>query len=103
MTGGLPPASEVAHGAGSVLQVVDVAPDSPFGTPDKIGFDPSGRTMTVVVDPQTPAYLYAASEYSGVWRSTDAARHWQWASTGLTTGHTILSGEALAIDANDPL
>ena len=38
----------------------------------------------VVVDPLHPSTLYAASEYAGVWRSTDGARHWHWASTGLT-------------------
>src|SRR6516165_11559983 len=86
------------------LRVTDVSPDAPAGRPqDANAADPSGRILSVVIDPTHDAVMYAASEYSGVWKSTDAGLTWQQASIGLRSGLTRFSyGPFLAIDALDP-
>jgi len=68
--------------------------------------DPSGRVLTVVVDPTTPANLYAASEFAGVWKSTNSATTWTQSSAGLTMSDLWApgagAGPVLAIDETNP-
>ena len=51
-----------------------------------------------MIDPQHPANLYAAFEYGGVFKSTDAGVSWSPANSGLTDAQGSSSTVALAID-----
>ncbi len=97
------PIGAAASRPGSVLrpvfQVTDVSPDRSFGAPGG-GPATGGRIMNVVVDPRSAGFVYAAGEFSGVWKSTNAARTWFQSSAGLTTGRSRASG--LAVDAVNP-
>ena len=93
----------------SLLKVTDVSPDAPYGTSqDSNGTDPSGRIVSLVIDPTNDSILYAASVYSGVWKSVDGGRTWDQASFGLRSGFSVAGdpnnngGPALAIDSTDP-
>lgn len=89
-----------ARAAGPVIQVTDVSPNRPFGSPHDTDVDPSGRMVALAADPHAGT-LYAASERAGVWRSMDGAHTWTWASGGLENGRSIFK-DALAIDDVDP-
>jgi hypothetical protein len=67
------------------LQAADVSPDFPFGSP-KVNMD--GRIPTVLIDPSNDSILYAAAEWTGVWKSTDGGQNWEQASRGLRNGLT---------------
>ena len=90
--------------APSLLNKTDVSPDAPFGTPqDSNGEDPSGRILSLVIDPTNDSILYAASLYSGVWKSVDGGHSWGQASAGLRSGLTqSFGGPFLAIDTINP-
>jgi hypothetical protein len=61
--------------------------------------------ISVVVDPNNPQFVYAASDLSGVWKSTDAAHTWKQAVTGLLNGTSVGSDafhtHPLAIDGTN--
>jgi photosystem II stability/assembly factor-like uncharacterized protein len=57
-----------------------------------------GEVSALVVDPRTPANVYAGTNGGGVFRSRDAGKHWAPVNTGLTD-RGILS---LAIDPTTP-
>jgi hypothetical protein len=52
----------------------------------------------VIVDPNHDNVLYAASEWAGIWKSTDRAQSWQQTSAGLRSGLTAELPNVLAID-----
>jgi|SRR5579884_2995482 len=85
-------------GSSSPLKIVDVSPDAPYGSTFREGDTPIGRIVAVVVDPNNENVLYAASEWAGIWKSTDKARTWQQASNGLRNGLTQELPSVLAID-----
>jgi hypothetical protein len=98
-----------AQQAPSTLQVTDVSPDGPYGmAQDANGSDPSGRIVSLVIDPTSDSVLYGASTYSGVWKSTDGGKTWNQASAGLRSGFSVAGdnsdngGPALSIDARNP-
>ena len=64
---------------------VDVSPDFPFGAPN-INMD--GRIMGMVLDPGNNSVVYAAGEWTGVWKSVDGAHTWVQSSHGLRNGIT---------------
>jgi hypothetical protein len=68
------------------LRITDISPDSPFGTASD-GTDPAGKVAGIAVDPDGRT-MYAASEYAGVWKSTDAGRTWTQSGHGLRTGRS---------------
>ena len=86
----------------SVLVVTDVSPDSSFGSPS-FGVThgvTSGRVNGIAADPAVDAVLYAASEWAGVWKSTDGANSWTQTSYGLRSGATAKgAGPVLAVEA----
>lgn len=83
----------------SLLRITDVSPDRPWGAaPGNREQDPGGQVDAIAIDPNNERIIYAASETAGVWKSIDAARSWEWSSTGLRNGATITVGPALAID-----
>jgi hypothetical protein len=82
-----------------VLQSTDVSPDFPFGS-TKINL--AGRIPTVLIDPSNDSFLYAAAEWTGVWKSIDGGKSWQQASQGLRNGVTReFAYPNLAIDASN--
>jgi len=58
-----------------------------------------GIITALAVDPQTPSTLYAATQDSGVFKSTDTGNSWSPANSGLPTDSFVL---ALAIDPQTP-
>jgi hypothetical protein len=60
----------------------------------------------VVVDPSNDNTLYLATDIAGVWKSTDAARHWSPANNGIrnpmTTSSTYYGLRPLGIDPTNP-
>ena len=72
--------------ATSQLKTADVSPDMPYLWAKDVS--PSGRIYSIVIDPSNKNVLYAASEWAGVWKSTDFGQSWSQASTGLRTGIT---------------
>jgi opacity protein-like surface antigen len=68
------------------IVVRDVSPEARSQTGD--GRSPAGKMMAIVADPVDPRNVYAASQWAGVWRSTDAGRSWAQASRFLATGST---------------
>jgi hypothetical protein len=58
--------------------------------------------VAVVADPEDARNVYAASEFAGVWKSTDSGRNWKRSSQGLRSGITSRDGRALVIDSHDP-
>ena len=83
-----------------MLTIRDPSPDMGFGQilPGQAGS--AGRVLSLAMAPDGKT-LYAAAEISGVWKSTDAARHWAHASNGLRNGFT--AGHAsLAVDGKNP-
>jgi photosystem II stability/assembly factor-like uncharacterized protein len=58
----------------------------------------AGCILALVIDPQTPANLYAAFQYGGVFKSTDAGATWNAANSGLSPKNAV----ALAIDPASP-
>ena len=83
----------------SPLSMTDVSPDADFGSHDTNSTDPGGRIVSLVIDPNNPLILYAASELAGVWKSLDGAHHWKPVSTGLRTNIPAQTNQALAIDS----
>jgi len=81
-----------------IFHVTDISPDSSFGEPGGHN-DPTGRIKHVVVDPRNADLLYASSEFSGVWKSTNGGRTWFQSSGGLMAGRSQELG--LAIDEAD--
>jgi photosystem II stability/assembly factor-like uncharacterized protein len=62
----------------------------------------AGCILALVIDPQTPANLYAAFQYGGVFKSTDAGATWKAANSGLSPGTPFSTAVALAIDPGSP-
>jgi photosystem II stability/assembly factor-like uncharacterized protein len=59
--------------------------------------------LELVVDPQDSGNLYAAFQYGGVFKSTDAGTTWKAANSGLSPpGTPFSSAVALAIDPGSP-
>src|SRR5215831_4184193 len=82
------------------LQTFDISPDFPFGASST---DLDGRIPGLVIDPFNKSVLYAAGEWTGIWKSTDGARTWRQSSNGLRNGITQeYAWPNLAIDANNP-
>jgi hypothetical protein len=67
---------------------VDVSPDFPYGTTALESFNMDGRIVGLALDPNNNSILYAASEWSGVWKSVDGAHTWVQTSHGLRNGLT---------------
>jgi photosystem II stability/assembly factor-like uncharacterized protein len=71
---------------------------------------PATCVVALVIDPQTPANLYAAFRYGGVFKSTNAGATWKAANSGLKAANCCLSPwpedspsyVALAIDPGSP-
>jgi hypothetical protein len=96
-----------------VLLPIDISPDDPSNyTSTGVGNNAAGRIKALVVDPNDPTVVYAAAEFSGIWKSTTGAvwegsggnghstagqMKWFQASDGLGSGLTA-GGIALAID-----
>lgn len=58
---------------GQPLATKDVSPDqSVFFYAKQGDSDPAGRIKSMVIDPNNDSILYAAAEFSGVWKSTTA-------------------------------
>ena len=58
---------------GQPLAAKDVSPDqSVFFYAKQGDSDPAGRIKSMVIDPNNDSILYAAAEFSGVWKSTTA-------------------------------
>ncbi len=86
-----------------VLVTKDLSPDSPFDTPSlgEVHGTTNGRINGIAVDPSNDQVVYAASEWNGVWKSTDGAHHWHPANHGLRSGITQPGlGPVLAVDAD---
>ncbi len=88
--------------------VADVSPDRPFGTyanglgPLGAYSTPSGRVVGLAIDPTNDSVLYAASEFAGVWKSSDAAHTWVQSSFGMRSGIAVQGwngGSVVAVDA----
>ncbi|HEY6180587.1 MAG TPA: hypothetical protein VIX73_39365, partial [Kofleriaceae bacterium] len=87
------------------FRISDLSPSALYRSASADGSDPAGRVLTVVVDPVTPTTLYAASEFAGVWKTTNAAQTWTQASRGLTMSELAEPGgmtPVLAIDERNP-
>jgi hypothetical protein len=94
-------AAAAAGAAPAGIVVRDVSPEARSQTGD--GRSPAGKMMAIVADPVDPRNVYAASQWAGVWRSTDAGRSWAQASRFLATGSTSSRARhALAIDDLNP-
>jgi hypothetical protein len=98
--------------AQKVLLPMDISPDDPSNYTSVSGNNAAGRIKALVVDPNNATIVYAAAEYSGVWKSTTGAvwkgsagngfstagqMKWFQSSEGLRSGLTA-GGIALAID-----
>ena len=53
---------------------------------------------TLIIDPATPATLYAGTLGGGMFKTTDSGDHW----TAINTGLTALSVQSLIIDPHNP-
>jgi photosystem II stability/assembly factor-like uncharacterized protein len=64
----------------------------------------AGCVLELVVDPQDSDNLYAAFQYGGVFKSTDAGTTWKAANSGLSLGTSlsVYNALALAIDPGSP-
>jgi photosystem II stability/assembly factor-like uncharacterized protein len=59
--------------------------------------------VDLVVDPQNSGHLYAAFQFGGVFKSTDAGATWKAANSGLSPGvYSAYDAVALAIDPGSP-
>src|SRR3954468_12325488 len=67
----------IANVASAQLSVVvrDISPDR--STVADADAATGGRVNGLGVDRSTPARIYAASEFGGLWRSTDTGQNWQ--------------------------
>ncbi|HXT16827.1 MAG TPA: hypothetical protein VN706_14405 [Gemmatimonadaceae bacterium] len=81
----------------AIFTATDVSPDRPWNDHTRDVGDPTGRTNLVVVDPTNPSVLYAATDLSGVWKSTDAGHSWIQSSYGMEHGVPSWT-PALAVD-----
>ena len=79
----------------------DVSPDLPYTRGVSLPDDPGGRVTDLVIDPSDSNKLYAATQYSGPWRSTDGGRSWRQSASGMASGGTD-DGPKIAIDPADP-
>lgn len=89
------------------ITVTDISPDLPYGTaggafgPQGPYSTPAGRIVSLAIDPSNDSVLYAASEWAGVWKSTDAAHSWFQSSSGLRSGISVQGwngGATIAVD-----
>jgi hypothetical protein len=93
---------------GQVLKTSDISPDGSNFT--FIGeINPGGRVKSLAIDPNHDNILYAATEFSGVWKSTTgfvsqsdasggpSAMQWFQSSNGLRNGLTV-NQYSLAVD-----
>jgi hypothetical protein len=81
---------------------VDASPDVSFGTPLLTPFNLNGRIPGMVLDPNNNSIVYAAGEWTGVWKSVDGAHTWAQNSHGLRNGITQeFAYPNLAIDATN--
>ena len=58
------------------------------------GGPPGGAIEAIVFDPKDPAVIYGATDWSGVFKTTDRGENW----TAINTGLTKTAVYALAID-----
>lgn len=58
----------------------------------------SGRILAVAIDPRNSRTIYIGSAQGGIWKSTDAGRHWQ----PLTDFMPSLAINTIAIDSKNP-
>src|ERR1700729_554639 len=81
---------------------VDTSPDVLFGTPLLTPFNLNGRIPGMALDPNDNSIVYAAGEWTGVWKSVDGAHTWAPNSHGLRNGITQeFAYPNLAIDATN--
>lgn len=98
----------------SPFTLTDVSPDAPYfdRASNHPNNDPGGLTSGLVLDQPPPdeagntppPTLWAATQFQGVWRSTDGARTWHQASDGIVLGITrrdfFAGGNYLAFDGS---
>jgi len=88
------------------IMVTDISPDLPFGVCDPT-FGPcfsttGGRLEGLAIDPSNDSVLYAASEWAGVWKTTDGAHTWTQSGNGLRSGISVPwynGGASIAVDS----
>lgn len=88
------------HLVGDPLSATDVSPDLPYldgQSGDQAGSDPGGRLADIVVDPNHSQTLIAASEFAGIWRSTNGGQSWVQSNAGIQNGYEY-QNKVLAID-----
>jgi hypothetical protein len=80
------------------FKLTDVSPNYSFGH-DATSVDPAGRVLSLVSENGSDGktILYAAAEYSGIWKSDDGGQSWHYQSDGLKSGLTQ-NHTSLAID-----
>lgn len=77
----------------------DVSPDFGYAAANT---NLQGRIPGMVIDPNNNSVMYAAGEWSGVWKSTNGAQSWALSSTGLRNGVTQqFAYPNLAIDSTN--
>jgi hypothetical protein len=80
------------------FKLTDVAPNYSFGHA-ATSVDPAGRVLSLVSEAAADGktILYAAAEFSGIWKSEDGGKSWKYSSVGLKSGLTQ-NHTSLAID-----
>ena len=63
---------------------------------------PPGTVLSVAIDPNTPATLYAGTNGGGVFKSTDSGANWSAASTGLSNSNVLSLAIAPSSAPNTP-
>jgi uncharacterized protein (TIGR03437 family) len=85
----------IAQYAPAQLSTADITPDFPYGSSNW----QAGRIPGMVIDPSNDSILYAAAEWTGVWKSTDGAHTWHQTASSLRNGITAeFAYPNLAID-----
>jgi hypothetical protein len=72
-------------GWGQAIVTTDVSPDFGYAAANQ---NLDGRIPGMVIDPNNNSVMYAAGEWSGVWKSTNGAQSWALSSSGLRNGIT---------------
>jgi hypothetical protein len=81
----------VSDGARAQLTITDISPDAPYKSANFGNATPSGRVPTLAID-RTNGDVFAASEWSGVWRSTNQGQSWSQVGKGLRSGASVQGG-----------
>lgn len=101
-------ASLVQKGRGQIT-VTDISPDLPFGVCDptfgSCFSTPGGRLEGLAIDPTNDSILYAATEWAGVWKTTNGGQTWSQSGKGLRSGISspwYNGGSTIAVDSTNP-